>query len=169
MGIILMASRGRAAPNSNATSISLNERFSKLREPGAAGTKVPKTLARRQNAAVRQQTSSKNNRLIAQMEKRAAANTAVLKIKKKSIKQRLGVQPTFNAKPKLRGSLSQPQRNLSKKRGGAAGSTQLNRNQATAVKASPRSKATKANKHSWPKSNWKCERTWKSWSPKSFC
>ena len=99
-----MASRGRAAPNSNATSISLNERytriqsvlhltfsnetfkflkrFSKLREPGAAGTKVPKTLARRQNAVVRQQTSSKNNRLIAQMEKRAAANTAVLKIKK---------------------------------------------------------------------------------------
>ena len=60
----------------------------------------------------------------------------------KSIEQRLGVKPTFSTRPKLRGSLSQPQRNLSTKRGKAAGNTQLNRNQGPAGKPSPKNKAS---------------------------
>ena len=61
----------------------IDDRFSRLRTPGAASVKAAtKTQVRRQNAALTQLASSKNKRLIAQLEKRAALNTAVLKIKK---------------------------------------------------------------------------------------
>jgi len=115
-----------------------------LRSPEDAGAKaVTKLQVRRQNAVLTQQASSKNRRLLAQMEKRTALNNAAQKIKKKSIKQRLGVQPTFSTRPKLRGSLSQPQRNISAKQSNVKGSTQQTRNQGAVGKITQKSKAAK--------------------------
>ena len=57
-------------------------RFSNLRAPVLARNSSAKLQVRRQNAAVLQKASSKNLRLLKQMEKRSSVNAAALKIKK---------------------------------------------------------------------------------------
>jgi len=127
--------------------MSLNERFSNLRAPVLARNSSAKLQGRRQNAAVLQKASSKNLRLLKQMEKRSSVNAAALKIKKKSIKQRLGGQPTFNTRTKLRGSLAQTQRNLSTTRlRNVVGKAQSTRNQAPNGKPSLRGKTATTTK-----------------------
>ncbi|XP_063232055.1 chromatin target of PRMT1 protein-like [Bacillus rossius redtenbacheri] len=83
------------------TKMSLNDRFTQLRNHHAEFT-VHKI---RENNALRQQASIKNQRLAQQMERRPAV-IAALRLKKKSVRQRLG-QPMLQASVKDRLSLGQ--------------------------------------------------------------
>ncbi|XP_046461964.1 chromatin target of PRMT1 protein-like [Daphnia pulex] len=113
-----MASGGRV-PN-NSTSLSLHERFSKLRSSAGGQKLAGKLQGARNNAANLQKASSKNSRLAQQMERRNASVSAALKLKKKSIKQRLGA--TVNTSTRFRGTATQTQRRLTTNRGAGRGS-----------------------------------------------
>lgn len=90
------------------TKMSLNDRFSAYRKnaenaaANAAATSTPSSSmsAIRQRAQQVQQQNSKNWRLIQQMENRPSV-IAALKIKKRSLKQRLGQPPRTSVKARL--------------------------------------------------------------------
>ncbi|XP_034235111.1 chromatin target of PRMT1 protein-like [Thrips palmi] len=70
----------------NSTQMSLHERFTYLRQPSRQEGTVQTVRA---NLALQQQASARNRRLAAQMERRPAV-MAALKIKQKTLRQRLG-------------------------------------------------------------------------------
>lgn len=117
-----MSSGGRV-PN-NTTKLSLHERFSRLRS-SAGGQKLAGKLQGTRNISTHlQKAASRNNRITQQMERRNASVSAALKLKKKSIKQRLGA--TVNTNTRFRGTATQTQRKLTINRGAVRGSQRGN-------------------------------------------
>ncbi|KAI9560923.1 hypothetical protein GHT06_011879 [Daphnia sinensis] len=112
-----MSSGGRV-PN-NTTKLSLHERFSRLRSSAGGQKLAGKLQGARNLSAHLQKAASRNNRITQQMERRNASVSAALKLKKKSIKQRLGA--TVNTGTRFRGTATQTQRKLTINRGAVRG------------------------------------------------